>query len=162
MNDNEHISKEDFILFQHDMMNQSDKEKFLKHISCCNHCADQFAVMISEDLITAPRDMKANIIKATRRPDVQLAIKARETSKRIQLLIYSLKVCTATACALLLLLFTMNFSNMNSFTLKTHISTDHQDRAPLTTMIKDGVDKINNRMLDFSNNIMKTEVTNND
>ncbi len=161
MNENEHISREDFALFQNDRINQSDKENFLKHISSCNHCADQFAVLMSEELITAPRDMKANILKATRRPDVQLAIKARETSKRIQLLIYSLKVGTATVCALLLLLFTMNFSNMDNMHNKLQV-VESKDKFSLTTMIRDGVDQINNSMLEFSNNIMNTEVTNHD
>ena len=162
MNENEHISREDFVLFQNGMMNKSDKENFLRHISTCNHCAEQFAVMMSEDLITAPRDMKENILRATKRPDVQLAAKARETSKRIQLVIYSLKVCTATACALLLLLFTMNLPNMDHNQIASKVAINNKDKFSLTTMIRDGVDKINSSMLDFSNNIMNTEVTNND
>jgi hypothetical protein len=39
---------------------------------------------------------------------------------------------------------------------------ESKNKFSLTTMIKDGVDQINNNMLEFSNNIMNTEVTEHD
>lgn len=141
------------------MMTNTDKVKFLEHISCCDYCADQFTTLMSENIITAPRDMKATILKATKRPDVQIVAKARETSKKMQLLIYSLKVCTATVCALMLLVLTMNLPSItntmhpigNVSTQKVAVKINDQS---LTTAIRDGVDNINNNMLEFSNNIM--------
>jgi hypothetical protein len=167
MNENEHISKEEFLAFQCDMMKAPDKEKFLEHICSCDYCADQFSALVSEETIAAPRDMKANILRAARRPEVQLAIKVRETSKHVQLLIYSLKVCTATVCALLLLLFSVNISTItnpqntsdNNF---TNTMAHEDDSESLTTALRNGIDTISKRMLDFSNTIMKTEVTDND
>ncbi|MDD3173227.1 MAG: hypothetical protein PHF63_06155 [Herbinix sp.] len=167
MNEKEHISETDYYIFQHGIMNQTDKVKFLEHICSCNYCADQFATLISSEIIAAPRDMKSNILKATKRPEIQLAVKARETSKRMQLFIYSLKVGTATVCALLLLLLTMNISHIDT-TLNipentlSEVQIDKEDNESLTSTIRDGMDTISNNMLDFSNNIMKTEVTDND
>ena len=108
MSELKHISKTDFEAFQCDSMKHDQKVIFLEHVSSCDYCADQFATMMSEVMLEAPKDLKANIIKATKRPEVQLVKTARETSKRMQLFIYSLKVGTATALALLLLMFTMN------------------------------------------------------
>lgn len=159
MTEHEHMSKTEFLAFQHDTMNQTEKMKFLEHIGSCNSCADQFASLMSEDLIAAPRQMKANLIKAAKRPDIQLAAKARATSKRMQLFIYSLKVGTATVCALLLLLFTMNFSNITTAldlpmgtSLEMPLSDDNN--TSMMTKMRDKMDTISNHMLNFTNNII--------
>ncbi len=164
MNDNSHISKTDLYAFRHNTMKQEEKEQFLEHVCSCDYCADQFAAMMSEEIITAPKDMKANIMKAVKRPEVILASKAKETSKRMQLFIYTLKVGTATICALLLLLLTMNFpsitDNLNlPLDVPAHTSTDDKS---LTSTIRDNMDILSSNILNFSNNIMKTEVTNYD
>lgn len=167
MNENEHITKENFIAFQYELMNASEKIEFLEHISNCNHCADQFAAMMSEDIIAAPRDMKANILKATKRPDVMLAARARETSKKMQLLLYSLKVCTATVCALLLLALYMNNPLATDAiqpddTITSQTTDAPGDDASLANAIKMGIDTINDNFLKFSKTIMNTEVFNHD
>jgi hypothetical protein len=166
VNENEHISKEEFLSFQNNSMNPSDMEKFLTHISSCDYCADQLTAYMAEDIIIAPRDMKDNILRGTKRPEIQLAIKVRETSKRVQLFIYSLKVCTVTACALLIMMFTMNSSTvtgiLNASGSITTEATDNVHRQSLTTIIKNSVDTINNGIIDFSNNFINKEVTDND
>jgi hypothetical protein len=164
MNDNNHISKTDLYAFQHNIMKQDDKEQFLEHICSCDYCADQFATMMSEEIITAPKYMKDNIMKAVKRPEIILAAKARETSKRMQLFIYTLKVGTATICALLLLLLTMNFPSITDnldLPLGVPAQTSTDDKS-LTSSIRDSMDIISSNMLHFSNNIMKTEVTTHD
>lgn len=169
MSDKKHLSETEFIAFQNDTMNQKDKIAFLEHISSCTFCSDQFALYMSKDLIPAPRDMKAGILKAVNRPEIQLAIRVKETSKKMQLLIYSLKVGTATIVALLLLLLSVNLTNLavspdkwvkDENTAET--TAEVKDNEPLTSVIRDGMDAICNNILDFSNTIMRTEVTNND
>jgi len=167
MIDNNHISETDLLIFKKNIMNQKEKEKFLEHICSCDYCSEQLATLMNGEMISAPRDMKENILKATKRPEIQFAIKAKETSKRMQLLIYSLKVGTATVGALLLLLLTINFTDFTAIpSIPKNITADEamsdEDKVSLTTKIRDNMDKISNSMLDFSNNIMKTEVTNND
>jgi len=164
MSNNKHISKETFIAFHNNNLTYNEKEQFLEHICSCDFCADQFALEMLEDIIAAPRDLKANILKASKRPDVQIAIKAKEVSKRVQLLIYSLKVCTATVCALLLLLFTMNLTdpNENNQTAASNVSTDKESSYSITTAIRDSVDKLNIGMLNFSNNLINMEVVEHD
>lgn len=159
MNENTHISKSDLLAFQHDRMNQTEKENLLEHICSCDYCAEQFAMIISEDVIPAPKDLKANILKASKSPEVQLAIKVRETSKRMQLFIYSLKVGTATVCSLLLLLFTMNYSKLPiklSLPEITSVqtSTDTNDNPSLTSKVLDKMDAFGDNMLDFTNSII--------
>lgn len=158
MNDKKHIDKNDYILFQKNQMNRNETEEFLKHISSCDFCADQFATLMSEDIIMAPRDMKENLIRATRRPEVQIARRANETTKKMQLFWYSVKVGTATVCALLLLLLTINFADSpNQFKI-----IQPENSKSFTTTLRNNMDNISNSMLNFSNNIMKTEVTDHD
>lgn len=163
MNDNNHISEEDFLAFQTNNLGPEETVHFLEHLCSCNYCSDQLAAFMSEDIIPAPKDLKENILRATKRPEVQLALKVSETSKRMQLFIYSLKVGTATVGALLLLLFTMNL-NDSSFAVQipTEIHINEDNNSSITNFLRDGMDNISQSMLDFSNNIIKTEDKNND
>ncbi|MBP1753931.1 MAG: hypothetical protein H6Q59_329 [Firmicutes bacterium] len=163
MNNNSHITPDELSSFTLDTMTMEEKEKFLEHICSCNHCSDQLAAFMAEDLIPAPRDMKENIMKATRRPEIQIAIKSREVSKRIQLLLYSLKVGTAAVAAIALLLLSMNFQNTISDNESfTKINIAKEDNVPLTDTIRDNMNSISKNILDFSNNIINMEVTEND
>ncbi len=166
MNEKEHISQEAFEAFQQDQMNPSERELFLSHICSCDFCADRFTACMEEEIIAAPRDMKENLLRAVRKPEVQLAIRVRETSKRLQLFIYSLKVCTVTVCALLLMLFTMNAPAVSDIlqttgSIKTE-ATDKMDRGSLSSFIQNGINKIGSGIVDFSNNLFDKEVTDND
>lgn len=163
MNNNSHITPDELSAFTLDTMTMEEKERFLEHICSCNHCSDQLAAFMAEDLIPAPRDMKENILKATRRPEIQIAIKSREVSKRIQLLLYSLKVGTAAVAAIALLLLSMNFQNTLSDNESfTKINIAKEDNVPLTDTIRDNMNSISKNILDFSNNIINMEVTEND
>jgi uncharacterized protein YuzB (UPF0349 family) len=163
MSDNKHILDTELLAFHHDNLDPKEMEQFLEHICSCNYCSDKLAALIEGEMITAPRDLKENILKATKRPEVQLAIKVKQTSKRMQLLLYSLKVGTATIGALLLLVFTMNFSNFSSTeNVSKYFPNNTEDNISMTTTIKDIMNSISDSMLDFSNNIIKTEVTKND
>lgn len=163
MNDVTHMNKEDFLRFQQNLMNQTEKEAFLNHIGGCDYCADYFATLLSDDIILAPRNMKANILMATKRPDVVLAKKMKETSKRLQLFWYSLKVGTAMACALLLLGFTLQVSNPPTIQPVEVVQKNPEEiKVPITTKIRNNMDYLSYSILTFSNNIMKTEGTNYD
>ena len=162
MNEKQHIPEEQFTSFAEGNMKDEDLMHFLEHLGSCNYCANHLDAVMSGEIITAPRDMKENILTAVKRPEVQLAMKARQTSKQMQLFFYSLKVGTATACALLLLFLTMNYSSI--------LTTPNFQEAPwsknndfsLTDTLRDNVDKLSDNMLDFSNSIIKMEVFNHD
>ena len=166
MNDLKHITESELYAFRHELMSQEEKEDFLAHICICNYCSDLFAEAMSEEMITAPKNMKDNLLRAAKRPEVQLAVKARETSKQMQLFLYSLKVGSATVLALLLLLFTVNFNSsipLHSSSILNptvgHEVSAHEESEPdtpsLSTRIRDNMNKISSNILDFSNNIMK-------
>ena len=168
MSDTSHIPQSDLYAFKHDLLTQKDAEAFLEHICTCNYCADQFASMMSEDLMEAPKEMKENILRATRRPEVQLEVRLKKTSRRMQLFLYSLKVTAATAAALLILIFTMRYTDMTpDLTKPDHIITSAVEAkqgnyVPITAVIRDNLDTLNKSILNFSNNIMNMEVINND
>jgi hypothetical protein len=121
-----------------------------------------------DDLIPAPFDMKNNILKATKRPEVQIARKINETSKRMQLLWYSLKVGTATIGALVVLTLVMhsgmgiNANPDRQPVIPVQQNTDDNDNISLTAAIRDKMNNFSSSILDFSNNILNTEVNNHD
>jgi len=164
MIENNHSSQDDLFKFQHDLMNPQDKIKFLEHISTCDFCSEQFTNSMIDETLAAPPDMKNNILKAVKRPEMQIVKKVIESSKRMQLLWYSLKVGTATIGALAVLLLAMNFSS-NLTTTKDHqtdipkeTSASDEDAFSLTATIRNKMDTFSSNILDFSNTIMKTEV----
>jgi hypothetical protein len=163
MSDLKHITESELYAFRQELMSQEDKEIFLAHICTCNYCSDLFAEAMSEEMITAPRNMKDNLLRAAKRPEVQLAVKARETSKQMQLFLYSLKVGSATVLALLLLMLTVNFNgstNISSSSIPNpavvHEVFDPNDPT-LSTRIRDNMNKLGNDILNFSNNIIETK-----
>jgi hypothetical protein len=155
-----HVSQEEFTAFSKDSMTAKEQEAFLEHLCSCNYCSDQLAAFMAEEIIPAPRDMKENILKATKRPEVQIAIKSREASKRLQLFFYSVKVGTAAVAAIALLLMSMNFSSTLSNPENYRpVKLSGEDRISITDTIRDKMNNISKNMLDFSNNIIKMEVT---
>jgi len=167
MTNQKHISDIDIQLFQSDQMETEETLTFLEHISTCEYCSQRFATMMSEDLITAPKDLKSNILRATKSPDYVIASKARNASKRMQLFLYSVKVATATAFALLLLTLTMNYSGTTDApkllqSSNTTLSVNNKNNIPFATVLRDNMDSISNRILNFSNNIINMEVQEHD
>lgn len=162
MNDKQHISEAEYTAFTQDLMDQEDMMKFLTHIGSCNYCADQLEAFLSEEMLTAPRNMKDNILTAVKRPEIQLAVKAKAASKQLQLFIYSLKVGTAAAGALLLLFLTINYSSLINFPAQNKEDSNNQNRFSLTETLRDNMNKLSDNMLDFSNSMIDMEVLNND
>ena len=155
MKEHKHIPEEVFNKFRLNLMNAQEKVDFLEHISSCDFCSDLFAEQMRKDLVTAPRELKANIMKAVRSPEVRLKILAKQSSKRMRLLVYSLKVGTAMAGALLILLLSISFSNKHDMT-----SDKEPDKpASFTSSIRDNMNSLNSSLSKLSNQIMNMEVT---
>lgn len=155
-----HISRENLLAFRKDKMSLQERELFLNHICSCLYCSEQLSDFISEEIISAPSDMKENILRAVNRQEVQLIKKAKKTSKSIQLFIYSLKVGMATVGALFFLLVTVNSSNQIDSAYYQKYQ-DSQISNPVTTAINSrinilstGMSEISSSMLEFSNDII--------
>ncbi len=162
MNNKPHVTRDEFIAFKQESMTMEEQQTFLDHICSCNHCADQFTAIMAEEIIPAPRDMKENILQAVKRPEVQLAMKSKEASKRIQLLLYSLKVGTAAVAAIALLVLSVNFQSSFSNTERFANINYKEDHVSLTDNIRNNMNNISKNILDFSNNIIKMEVIDHD
>ncbi len=158
MSEHNHISKEALTAFHNNQMSAGEKEAFLEHICSCNFCSEVFADSMKENLIKAPIDLKANLLRAVRQPEARLAKHAREVSKRMQLFLYSLKVGTAMAGALLILFLTITLGNKHTVPQSDLRQNKPGITVSLTASIRDNMDSLNNSLLKFSDNIMNTEV----
>ncbi len=131
-----HITPDLFCNWQAGRMGQNEEEKFLDHIGTCTFCAQQFGDWMergitgpetSAGLIQSPEDarqrppllseppayLREEILRRSRQIDVQASMRIKETSHRIQLLMYSLKVGAAVMASILLLMVTSNVRNMD-------------------------------------------------
>ena len=160
-----HISTSDLYAFQKDQLSFSDLEIFLEHIASCDYCSGLLAETIEKEEIFAPFDMKANILNQTKHIDVQATKSATSSSKKMKLFRYSLKVITASAAAIVLLILTFKLPNPSyeEIDIPTPIIiSDIEQEATLASSIRSHMDHISNQILNFSNNIINMEVIKND
>ncbi len=118
-----HISRDIFCDWQTGKMKESEETAFLGHIGACTFCAEQFGKWMEEGfypnleeepiLIEPPRYLKEEILNRAYQMDVKAAVKLKETSRKVQLLMYSLKVGLAVAASLFLLVITTDIQNAN-------------------------------------------------
>lgn len=88
-----------------DMFEHELTEEMLHHITECDYCADLFADYTQDHmLLSAPPDMAEAILKRSRQLDVHMIAKSNELSKKMQLILYSLKVGAAALAAIMLIL----------------------------------------------------------
>ena len=158
MNDRAHVNDIQFIAFRNNSMTNEEIISFLEHIGSCSFCSDRFATFMSEDLVTAPRDLKQNVLKAVRHEQI-IKSKVKEASRRMQLFLYGLKVGAAATLALILLFFTVSISDMtyldNSFQANMTQKASEEIKESITSVIRDGMDAFCNNIMNLSNSIIK-------
>ena len=119
---NIHLSEQDFEAWEQGKLSGTQMEEFLTHTANCPHCGDAWFAYMSrhaEALPEPPAYLAQEITERVHQPDVVIAQKARTTSKKVQLLLYSLKVGVALAASIYML-FAMDpqmFDLMANFTI---------------------------------------------
>jgi hypothetical protein len=161
-----HISQSDLLDFKQDNLNPEETLHFLEHISSCEYCSALFAQSMEEELIIAPIDLKDNILKATKQPTFVLTEKVNKVSKRMQFFLYSLKVGMATVGALLVLIALSSPKILPSadhpMEVPREISIQDDAKISLTAAIRHNMDALSDRIFEWSNFIMNSEVFEND
>lgn len=79
-------------------------------------------------LTEPPGYLKEEILERTRQMDVRAAVKLKETSKQVQLMIYSLKVGLAVAASIFLLTITTDIQRMNLEVPESQRTQELQER----------------------------------
>ena len=103
---NIHLSEQDFEAWEQGRLSDAQTEAFLTHTANCPHCGDAWFAYMSrhaEALPEPPAYLAQEITERVHQPDVVIAQKARTTSKKVQLLLYSLKVGVALAASIYML-----------------------------------------------------------
>lgn len=117
-----HLTEHDFEAWEQGILSDTQAQVFLMHTANCPHCGDAWLAYMSrhaEALPEPPAYLAQEIIERVHQPDVVIVQKARRTSKRAQLFLYSLKVGVALAASIYMI-FTMDtqmFDLMMNFTL---------------------------------------------
>lgn len=124
-----HINRDLFCSWQEGRLKGEDEMAFLGHIGACTFCAEKFGDWMEDipeqqnsigekGLPAPPGYLKGEILKRAHQLDVQAAWRLKETSRQMQLLLYSMKVGLAVALSIFLLALTANLQNMDLETAK--------------------------------------------
>ena len=119
---NVHLTDRDFEAWEKGSLSDTQMEAFLTHTANCPHCGDAWFAYMSrhtEALPEPPAYLAQEITERVHQPDVVIAQKARTTSKKVQLFLYSLKVGVALAASIYML-FAMDaqmFEQITNFML---------------------------------------------
>ena len=103
---NVHLTEHDFEAWEQGILSGTQAEAFLTHTANCPHCGDAWFAYMSrhtEALPEPPAYLAQEITERVHQPDVVIAQKAHTTSKKVQLLLYSLKVGVALAASIYML-----------------------------------------------------------
>ena len=106
-----------------------------------------------------PAYLKEEILRRTRQMDVQAAIHIRETSRRVQFWLYSLKVGLAVMASIFLLMVTANVQNMDFDTHRTD-QVQRQDiskEVSITDTLKQKSGEISNILNNLSNGLFRID-----
>lgn len=98
-----HLTETDFKQWEQGAYSPAQMEVFLTHTANCPHCGDAWMAYMehhSEALEQPPAYLAEEIGERVHEPDVVIAQKAHTMSRRVQLLLYSLKVGVALAASI--------------------------------------------------------------
>lgn len=112
---NIHLTERDMEAWEQGFLSDAQEEAFLRHTACCPHCGDAWFAYMSrrtETLKEPPAYLAEEILARVHDPDVVIAQKARTTSKKVQLLLYSLKVGVALAASIYMI-FAMDATTLD-------------------------------------------------
>ena len=103
---NIHLTERDFEAWEQGILSGIQAETFQTHTANCPHCGDAWFSYMSrheEALVEPPTYLAEETTERVHQPDVVIAQKAHTTSKKVQLLLYSLKVGVALAASIYML-----------------------------------------------------------
>lgn len=185
-----HINKDLFCDWQAGRMKQPEEERFLGHIGVCTFCAEQFGNWMEEGIleITVPKEpgsdneltsytecssqsehpllseppsyLKEEILHRTRQMDVQATLHLKETSQKMQLVLYSLKVGLAVMASIFLLMVTANVQDMDFKTVRTEQmqqreAREHDQQMDITDTLKQKSGEISTLLNNLSNGLFR-------
>ncbi|MFP3155196.1 hypothetical protein LQZ18_12390 [Lachnospiraceae bacterium ZAX-1] len=124
--ENRHILDQAWISFEEDTMVEAEYMALLEHVSNCTYCAEKFAITIEHSFsmenrlsmekqynqIVPPPYLKEEIRERTKQFNQNAATYIKEISRRMKLILYSLKVGFVVAVAIFILSITSNFEKI--------------------------------------------------
>ena len=122
----------------------------LEHLASCDFCMDQFAdYMEDQELLTAPRYLKEDILKRSHQFEVQIIAKSNQASKKLELFYYALKVGFAAVFAIAFLVIAPSLTSP-AFSSRIESGPVPPGQEQPFERLFDGVEKMTNRLNDFT------------
>lgn len=171
----EHIDQDKLQALYNNELSVTEQIDVLTHMGSCDFCTLEFDHIVEQHrLLKAPVNMKDEILARTTSLPVTLTVQSQKFSKRVQLLIYSMKISTAVVCTLLFLGFINMNSNINPLNIAYDNSDSYNSVSQSNSLDKwskdnskigkftDASDKAAATIQNFTNNLLKIGGNNDD
>ncbi|MGO5051484.1 anti-sigma factor family protein [Lachnospiraceae bacterium LCP25S3_G4] len=151
-----HVEQLTLQRFLEGTLNTEQYMEVLEHIAECEYCAEEIAVVeMQESRVKAPAYLKEQILTRSQAPDIQAAIRAKKTSKKMQLFYYSAKTATAVIGALLLLIAVTQANTTDRINYKK----EPHKIEEVTGKIKESSNQLAGFINEFSNQLINGGIT---
>lgn len=150
-----HITEKMWIALTEDTISQDDFMQILEHTGECTWCAERLAEILMQDDAAgeAPSYLPEQILERTKQLDVQATVTIKQTSKKLQLFLYSLKVGAAVAFSLLVLGVTANFQDVSFTQLEVPV-VEQEEKETVLDKVNQAADSVTEKMNEFANQIL--------
>jgi len=154
-----HVTAEKLKAWAAGQLSEAEERQMLEHIGGCDYCAEQMARFLEGDLAEPPAYLQEEIMERSRQPDVRTARTIYETSKRMRLLVYSLKVGLAVAFSLFLLFFIPELEGMKALPGQSFTG---RPRLSITEKLEEKSSRVNSYFQDITGRLFHIEEEYND
>ncbi len=130
--DRSHITEEMWIALKQDTMEPEQLMQVFAHTASCTYCAGRLALTLEAEAeeIKPPAYLSEQIFERVKQLDVQAVTVVKQTSKRLQLLLYGMKVGAAVVFSIFLLVVTANFQGMEASLPRPFVQTEARESVP--------------------------------
>lgn len=151
---NGHVTEEWLKDWESGRLDETEQRQMQRHLGSCDFCAERFAEFLEKDLMEPPAYLREEILERSRGLEVQTVRTFCHASKRMRLLLYSMKVGLAVATSLFLLFFSSGIERAENPFIKEEPERTH---ISVTEKLDEGSSKVNEYLQEFTGWLLHIE-----
>lgn len=153
-----HIREEMWIALENDTILPEQYMQILEHTCQCTGCADRLATVMNPTL--PPSYLEEQILERVSQVDIQAAVTVKQTTRKMQLILYSLRVGAAVLASIFILAATAGFRDTDFAKIEqvpysnNQTDKDVQQKETVLDKVNQAANGLTERMNEITNQIL--------